>query len=341
MEKIFSDAIAAVDPQRQAFVRHRIAVLERYREILDPQPSDTKSFAYELGLTTAGFRRLFRVWVEKRSPVDLAAVGGPRRPAGPRPHKGDEFVRRIFPTLPKNQSVSAVISALYAAAEKEGVTLRGWGGMRNLVNELTFEQGVGQDDDDLLFIDFAALQIPVMHPESGKPSMPIASVLGRAGCILTVRLSMAPVSAGTAVELLKFAKERGLFNRRPDENASSSLERKIRMDVGNDTGWVSWLGAMADAGFEHEGRMTNKPQGGAGGRLVHPRLLGFVSRPQMILRDASHRPATLVERIDEVVTLQAAQEAIDARLQSEFEPKPIPFPSEFRRLLEAAKSHRE
>ena len=333
--------ISIVAPQTQTFVRHRIEVLERYRRIAAPEASDTKTFADELGLTVPGFRRLFRVWVERRDPTDLAAIGGPRQTRGLRDHTGDEFVKQTFDSLPRNQSISALISALYSAAEAEGITLRGWNGMRDLVTELARERGYGMDGLDSLFMDFAAIQIPVAHPETGQPSMPIASVFGRTGHIFAVRLSMAPISSTAPIKLLEFTRARGLLDTASGRRSERDVAKKIRMNVGSDPGWVSWLAAMADTGFEHDGTMTNRPQGGVGAPSTYPYLLGFASRPKTILREAEDRPAKRVERIDEVVSLEAAQEVIDARLRAGFEGQPLPHAVDLLRLLEKARSYRE
>ncbi|GMM94532.1 hypothetical protein [Qipengyuania sp. MTN3-11] len=323
--------IAIIAPHRQALVRRRIRVLDRYGALANPSPQDREEAAAELGLKPAGFLRLHRVWQGMRNPLDLASVGGPRGPVGRRPHEGDDFVRKNIALIADSQPMSSQIASIRALAEEAGVKVRSHVSLAKLIEELRTKGGSPSQDRSGLFLDHVALDIPVLiEGRSGEAAMPIASVLGDASrnCIVHVMLSMEAVDADRVVSILEEANRRGRII------SSPAAPRDLHMDVGLGSSWMKLDARLQFAGTVREGRSMRVLRGGGqGGRLVHPQLLEFRARPNAIGKPVEQRLVQVRKSVDEAVPLASARTVVEARLLKVLPRKPAETAIGIERLM--------
>jgi hypothetical protein len=267
----------------------------------------------------SNFKRLLRIWAQKRDVSDIAAVGGPRRPPGQTPHPGDEFLRMHFERI-VGLTINEQIAALQTAARERGVPIRKIGSLRQFISQLRRERDPHDDLPSGLFIDHVALQIPVDDGES-RPVQPIASVLGFADTIIHTSLSLAPVDYRNGGQLLLEAYRQDLITH---SNGTAESIMTLRMDTGFGAGWDRFIQDAKDAGLLIEGKRVRSLRGGGTGlRMVRPRLLGFDSRPNLIGKEACDRSARFYEKSDRLVTLMEAARVLEARRNHRFGPQKV------------------
>lgn len=310
--------LAFVAPEQRRAVERRIGILEDHLRREESTVADADVAARALGMTTASFYRLARVWKRTRDPARIGAVSGPVGRRGMRPHPGDDFVRETLERLPIDRSLARDVASVSAAAHAAGVEMRPRTSLTRLVQQLRADRSTRSSGLGGAFVDHVALELPVETPVG--PVMPIATVLGNhdGPGISAVRLGIEPPTPGVVVAILEEAIERGAH--------ASDDDAVLWIDLGLTPEWIRFGTLLADCGVVRRGDDWETIRGGrTGGELVYPRLLGIQSHPRSVASDFDARRTGTRNASARAVTLAEAQRLVDERLDA-MGRAPVPLP---------------
>lgn len=300
--------LAFVAPERRRLVEDRLETIVEYCLLDHPTMEQTRRAAARIGVTTAGFYRLVSVWRRAGDPAVLDGAAGPR--SGPRtsPHNDEGFVRTTLDELPTGRTVERDVEDVMLAAERAGRRVRGRSTLRRLITELRAEQAVRSGNCSGVLIDHAALVMPV-SADGGLPVMPVATLVVDTNrrSILAIRLAIDPPSAATIPAALGRAAADGAFVRDPAPPSDLTYVR------GSSRDWDELERRLSSIGIRVRGSRLSMIRGGLSGAFVIPSLLGLKTLPAIVSLPADRRRAK-TKRHDQILTLKAAQEAIDERL---------------------------
>ncbi len=240
--------LTGVHPLMWEKTRARIAAVEEYLQLPQPQEADEERLAHSLGIGLSHFRKLVSLWVRHRRAsmlpdTSLSRIGHPRRRRQLAPDTLG-VIEQVIAELGAGAPVADVDEEIRKRCETLGIKPPNSRTVRNRMEKARISNHDGTDGEQALIIDHCAVELPV-RTDAGTilPVVTLAIAVPENVIVAhSVALHTPSPQASTGVLL-------GALSR----SAPGDDPRPVRMGRGRTAGWRRLERVISEGGISLEG----------------------------------------------------------------------------------------